>query len=182
MSVASYAPRRYVRPLITAFLLVGLLGAAAFVAFLGGGWDADPVLDASGWRTVATLEEVRSDEVLALPELGAFLVSVPTGEDGATAPAAARRRGVMAVVDDAQHMPGERIWWCASAGLFEAPTHGERFDRFGAYLSGPAMKGLDRMAVRVLEGGVQVNPTIVRPGPERGDVPAMAPIGLFCHN
>ena len=183
MTVGAYAPRRYARPLVAGWLLTALLAAGATVAFLGGRWDADPVLDARGWRTVATLADVRSEGVVALPELRTFLVAVPEGADGETAPDEAQQRGVMALYDYSQHLPGERVSWCESAQVFWEKNHGAIFDRFGAFVGGgPASNGLDRVAVSVVDGKVQINPSIVLPGPEKGDVRALQPTGPFCQD
>lgn len=40
---------------------------------------------------------------------------------------------------------GEPIAWCASAEVFDSPAHGEKWDRYGAYLAGPAPRDLDRL-------------------------------------
>ena len=56
---------------------------------------------------------------------------------------------VTVFLDRAQHLPGERLWWCLPAYVFQAPTHGETFAPDGTRLGGPARRGLDRFAARV---------------------------------
>ena len=55
---------------------------------------------------------------------------------------------VTAFRNSAQHLRGEFVWWCPDQQVFEAPTHGERFDRDGFKLGGPARRGLDEYRVR----------------------------------
>ncbi|HEX9823402.1 MAG TPA: hypothetical protein VGB51_03295 [Actinomycetota bacterium] len=176
MSLAP-APHRFARPLVAAFLLAGFLVVAAGLSFLGGRWDADPVLDATGWRTVATVDDVRLHDVVYIPQLLTFLVAVPDDTDGATAPGAARELGLIALLDDANHIPGDRVYWCPDPEVFWEKNHGSKFDRFGAYMDGPAMRGLDRVAVRVVGDEVQIDPDRVEPGPDRGSVPVRDPRG-----
>lgn len=87
---------------------------------------------------------------------------------------------VLALSDDAQHLPGEHTEWCESSQMFETPTHGEKFDRLGNYYGGPATKGLDRYPVAVEEDAIYVDLERVIPGPERGAEQVLEPEGPFC--
>jgi Rieske Fe-S protein len=60
---------------------------------------------------------------------------------------------VLAFVNSAQHMPGEKIWWCPKEQVFAAPTHGETFDAQGRHIGGPASRDLDRLAVTLGPNG-----------------------------
>ena len=42
--------------------------------------------------------------------------------------------------------------WCDSSGQFECPCHGSVFNRLGEYRRGPAPRGMDRLAVEVVDG------------------------------
>lgn len=112
----------------------------------------------------------------------AVLVGVMAGDDGLslrTIPSgvSARRVGrvdvflardgqqITAFVNSAQHLPGEKIWWCPKEQVFAAPTHGEMFDAQGRRLGGPAFRDLDRLAVSVgQDGAVSIDPSNVRAG------------------
>jgi hypothetical protein len=59
------------------------------------------------------------------------------------------------------------VAWCPSQGFFEDPVTGSKFDPDGRYLAGPASRGLDRMASRVVNGVLQVAPGETVPGPPR---------------
>jgi hypothetical protein len=50
-------------------------------------------------------------------------------------------------VNSAQHLPGERLWWCPDEKVFVSPSHGELFGANGHYLAGPASRDLDRATV-----------------------------------
>lgn len=53
---------------------------------------------------------------------------------------------VVALWQKCPHL-GCRVSWCESAGEFECPCHGSRFNRAGEVRSGPAPRGMDRFAV-----------------------------------
>jgi hypothetical protein len=59
------------------------------------------------------------------------------------------------------------VAWCPSQGFFEDPVTGSKFDPDGRYLAGPAPRGLDRIASRVVDGVLQVAPGETVPGPPR---------------
>jgi hypothetical protein len=64
---------------------------------------------------------------------------------------------------DAQHLPGERLEWCASDAFFYG-SHGERFDQEGRAFAGPARRDLDRLRVRTRDGLVTVDARRVTKG------------------
>ena len=76
---------------------------------------------------------------------------------------------------------GERVNYCLSSTWFEDPVHGDKFDRLGNYMVGPAPRGLDRLATLVQDGVVWVNPNEITLGPPRGSQVAFEPpAGPFC--
>jgi hypothetical protein len=80
----------------------------------------------------------------------------------------------------AVHMPGEYVQFCRSDGYFQG-RYGEKFDRFGDYAMGPAVHSMNRVAITVVNGQVFVNPSLVTPGPPRGDPKPEPPNGPSCN-
>jgi nitrite reductase/ring-hydroxylating ferredoxin subunit len=122
----------------------------------------------SRWVEAGSLDDLKTDGVSYLSGQQVFVVS-----DGDS---------VVALLADAHHTDGERVLYCRSSGWFEG-QHGEQFDGLGHYMLGPAESGLTRVAVRVAEGEVEVNPqevieTLPRGGDLRNTTP---PVGPFCN-
>jgi hypothetical protein len=61
----------------------------------------------------------------------------------------------VALSDDARHV-GDRVLYCAQDNTFSAP-HGERFDRLGRYMGGPAAGDLGRYPLKVKDNRVLVD-------------------------
>lgn len=60
------------------------------------------------------------------------------------------------------------VLWCPTQGFFESPVTGSKFSGVdGAYIAGPAPRGLDRYASSVVDGVLTVDPTKVEQGPPR---------------
>jgi hypothetical protein len=59
---------------------------------------------------------------------------------------------------------GERVVYCPSSMWFDDSAHGDKFDRLGNYVLGPAPGGLDRLATLVQDGVVWVNPNDITLG------------------
>jgi hypothetical protein len=118
-----------------------------------------------GWVRVGSIQDLRSQGVVLLPEVPAYVVVQPP-------------RTPMALLARSPHL-GERVMYCPSSMWFEDPAHGDKFDRLGNYVLGPAPRGLDRLATLVQDGVVWVNPSEITLGPPRGphDV---KPAGPFC--
>jgi hypothetical protein len=119
----------------------------------------------AGWVRVGSIQDVRSQGVVLLPEVPAYVVVDPP-------------RTPMALLARSPHL-GERVVYCPSSMWFEDPAHGDKFDRLGNYVLGPAPRGLDRLATLVQDGMVWVNPTKLRSGPPRGPH-EVKPAGPFC--
>jgi Rieske Fe-S protein len=118
-----------------------------------------------GWVRVGSIQDVRSQGVVPLPEVPAYVVIDPP-------------RAPIALLARSTHL-GERVTYCRSSGWFEDPAHGTKFDRLGNYELGPAPRGLDRLATLVQDGVVWVNPNEVTLGPPRGSHD-IQPTGPFC--
>jgi Rieske Fe-S protein len=65
---------------------------------------------------------------------------------------------------------GCRVSWCESSREFECACHGSFFNRAGEVRTGPAPRGMDRFAVAVNDGLVEV---------DTGEVTEGAPPGTF---
>lgn len=89
-----------------------------------------------------TVEDLRSREVTYLADHRIFVV--------------ATEAGLLALSDDARHV-GDRVLYCREDETFFSPAHGERFDRLGRYLAGPAQGDLGRYPVFIGDGLVVVD-------------------------
>ena len=112
-----------------------------------------------------TVQEVRSQGVTLVPDVPAYVVIGPP-------------QTPVTFLARSPHL-GERVVYCPSSMWFEDPAHGDKFDRLGNYVLGPAPRGLDRLATLVQDGVVWVNPTEVTLGSPRGPHD-MEPAGPFC--
>jgi len=75
---------------------------------------------------------------------------------------------------------GCRVPWCDSAGEFECPCHGSRFNRLGEYRAGPAPRGMDRFAVEIVEEAVIIDTATIVSGPTPGPESIDEPVGPHC--
>ena len=116
------------------------------------------------WKTAGTLSSLREEGVTYLEEHQTFVV------------AEGDRLVALSAVDP--HL-GHIDVYCPESKLIEG-AHGEKFDRWGVYLAGPAPRGLDRVAVRVNDEVVEIEPTRITKGPDRGAVEPLDPEGTFC--
>jgi Rieske Fe-S protein len=137
-------------------VLIGAM-AAIFVAGLVRTSTEDPVV---------SLENLEEREVIYLEEDQIFVVY----NDGEP----------LALSEDAQHLPGDRVRFCLTSRMFEAAAHGEKFDIRGYYFDGPARRGLDRYPVDVVGDSVTIDIGQEIEGPVRGSGPPRKPEGDFC--
>jgi cytochrome b6-f complex iron-sulfur subunit len=90
--------------------------------------------------------------------------------------------GLMALFQRCVHL-GCRVPFCQESQWFECPCHGSKYNLAGEYRDGPAPRGLDRFAVRVENGAVVVDTSLIIEGPARGKVTMQPePEGPFCVN
>ncbi len=75
---------------------------------------------------------------------------------------------------------GCRVPWCESAGEFECPCHGSRFNRLGEYRSGPSPRGMDRFATEIVEESVVIDTGTITDGAPPGDETIDEPVGPPC--
>jgi cytochrome b6-f complex iron-sulfur subunit len=88
--------------------------------------------------------------------------------------------GLMALYQKCVHL-GCRVPFCLQSQWFECPCHGSKYNNAGEYRDGPAPRGMDRFAVTVQNGTVQVDTSLVFEGPPRGtNTTKQDPQGPFC--
>jgi cytochrome b6-f complex iron-sulfur subunit len=89
---------------------------------------------------------------------------------------------LMALFQRCVHL-GCRVPFCEESQWFECPCHGSKYNRAGEYRDGPAPRGLDRFAVRINNGMVEVDTSQIVLGPPRGTATIQPdPEGAFCVN
>jgi hypothetical protein len=145
--------------LVVAGLVVVLVASAAAIRALIA--DDAPGAD---WVRVGSVQDVRAQGVVPLPELRAYVVA-----DLPRTPFALSARS--------PHL-GERIVYCRSSTWFQ-DRHGDTFDHLGNYAFGPSPRGMDRLATLVRDGTVWVDPTNITVGLPRGPHQAR-PAGAIC--
>jgi hypothetical protein len=74
---------------------------------------------------------------------------------------------------------GEQLLFCRSSGWFQ-DVHGDHFDRFGVYATGPAPRGMDHVELRLSGDLVQIKPTAFIDGVSRNARAPQQPTGPFC--
>lgn len=117
-----------------------------------------------GWVKVATVEELERSDIIYLEKQQVFVSLADSGDPTAVSAVTPHHRKLAR--------------FCPTSGLLES-EHG-RFDRFGIYLGGSEPRSLDRVASRVRDGVVEVDPSVVMEGPARGEVTPLQPEGQFC--
>ena len=142
---------------------VGLLAAAGAWT----SWDLlRPRLTAGFGARVRTVspDAVPANTVLEIPEARAYLTRI--------------NDEIVALSEVCSHL-GCRVPFCDSSGQFECPCHGSIFNRAGDYQAGPAPRGMDRFAVEVVDGVVEIDTTEMitgdAPGTETINEPARGP-------
>ena len=67
------------------------------------------------------------------------------------------------------------VGWCPTSGWFGANATGSRWDQAGRLARGPAMRGLDRFGLSVVDGDVLVDFTRLTTGVQRDQVTDISP-------
>jgi cytochrome b6-f complex iron-sulfur subunit len=63
---------------------------------------------------------------------------------------------------------GCRVPFCDSSGRFECPCHGSKYDLGGEWIEGPAPRGMDRFALKLVGGNLIADTSKVITGPSHG--------------
>lgn len=131
---------------------VVLIGAAG----MWTSWDVLRPLPGSGlggvFQTVAP-SAVPSDSVEYVREAQTYLTKIDDE--------------VVALWQKCPHL-GCRVAWCESAGEFECPCHGSKFNRAGEVRSGPAPRVMDRFQSDASGDFVEVDTGDITQGPPAG--------------
>lgn len=141
------------RPVFVLAILSLVLGVAVIV-FLTSTDSANP-----DELNVGSVEEIESRGVVYVQEPGLYVV--------------AANDGFIALWDDARHV-GDRVLYCSLDETFSSPAHGEKFDRQGRYLAGPASGDMGTYPVEVRNNQVVVDVSTGPHLPGRSD-------GSFAH-
>lgn len=129
--------------------LVIVLGAAVVVV-LTSSEPSDP-----GELIVGGVDEIKSQGVAYVRGPGIYVV--------------ASENGFIALWDDARHV-GDRVLYCPVDETFSSPAHGEKFDRQGRYIAGPASGDLGTYPVHVKGNSAVVDVSAGPHLPERSNV------------
>jgi cytochrome b6-f complex iron-sulfur subunit len=171
------------RSLLASLGLFGLQFGAASIAFVwpnlrggfGGLIDLDLPPD-------AVKAQIQSDRQPFYYGAGRFYLVNYEGEGTETEYQGLVGEGIMALYQKCVHL-GCRVPFCQQSQWFECPCHGSKYNAAGEYRDGPAPRGMDRFAVRVQGGLLQVDTSEIILGPPRGtDTIGQDPEGPFCVN
>lgn len=88
--------------------------------------------------------------------------------------------GLQALYQRCVHL-GCRVPFCQTSQWFECPCHGSKYNLAGEYKAGPAPRGLDRFPLKVENGVIEVDTSVIVTGPPRGtDTTGQQAEGAFC--
>jgi cytochrome b6-f complex iron-sulfur subunit len=171
------------RSLLTSVSVFGLEFGLASLAFLWpnlrGGFGSVIEL---GLTPDDVKNQIQSDRLPFYFGAGRFYLVNYEGDGTETVYQGLVGDGLMALYQKCVHL-GCRVPFCQQSQWFECPCHGSKYNRAGEYRDGPAPRSMDRFAVRVVNGQVQVDTSQVILGPPRGtDTIGQNPEGPFCVN
>lgn len=153
-----------------AFLALAAIALVAIgVALIWPGNGADSELADSEWNAVARLDDLASNDPLAV-EGDVYLVLLESGE-------------ILALSAIDPHLGCNvpfrpDFTFMGDTGWFRNPCHGETYDLTGVCYSGPCPRGLDRYEVRVRDGDVEVSFARLTEGPDRATSEGREPVTL----
>jgi hypothetical protein len=152
---------------VAAVVVVAIALPLTLLRSLGNGdGDGAPADDPGNWVAVGTLAEITPQGVVYRAEIAAFLMGRIGGEPLA-----------LSAADPSA--TGQRAIYCAPSDRFLFPA-GDVFDADGVHVAGPGTRGLDRLAVRVRDGLVEVDPSSVTPAASTGGGGDVGPQDLGC--
>ena len=140
--------------------------------FLRTGWKVGGALlaAAAGWTTYESLSPLASAASGGPLNLGSPSQYAP--ESATYVPqgrlfVAHTGTEIYALSQKCPHL-GCRVPFCDSSGRFECPCHGSRYDLGGEWIQGPAPRGMDRYALKLVGGNLVADTSKVIVGPPRG--------------
>lgn len=171
------------KSLLASLGLFSLQFGAASVAFLWpnlrGGFGS--LIDL-GISPDAVKQQIQGDRQPFYFGAGRFYLVAYDGDGADTVYRGLTSEGIMALYQKCVHL-GCRVPFCTQSQWFECPCHGSKYNRAGEYRDGPAPRGMDRFAVTVQNGIVQVDTSQIILGPPRGtNTTGQNPEGPFCVN
>ena len=135
-------------------------------------WDVLKSVPASGLGGL--VKSVPEEEISEIPEYIRPAQTYLTRIDGE----------IVALWQRCPHL-GCRVSWCESSREFECACHGSSFNRAGEVRGGPAPRGMDRFAVAVSDGIVEIDTGEITegapPGEETIDEPRQGPSCTGAH-
>ena len=140
-------------------VLAGL--ATVLLAAVAVGW----ARDANSWQSVGRWRDVSVAKPLYNEDLHVFISKGPAG------PLVLSARGPW---------QAEKVDFCLTSKLFEAPKSGSKFDRYGRYYGGPAPRGMTRFPIRIEDGVIYIQHQHPIEGPPRDGPEPLEPSGPFC--
>jgi hypothetical protein len=140
-----------------------VLGIALLVAYVGG-TQILATISHHGWVDVGSRDALDRSGVIYVSSERVFVVG--------------DAEHALALSAISPHL-GERLLFCRSSGWFQ-DVHGDHFDRFGVYATGPAPRSMDHVELRMVDDLVQIEPTALTEGLPRNARAPQQPTGPFC--
>jgi hypothetical protein len=140
-----------------------VIGIALVVAYVGG-TQILATIRHHGWVDVGSRDALGWSGVIYVPSERVFVVGDPAHP--------------VALSAISPHL-GEQLLFCRSSGWFQ-DVHGDHFDRFGVYATGPAPRSMDHVELRLIGDLVQIKPTAFTDGLPRNARVPQRPTGPFC--
>jgi hypothetical protein len=140
-----------------------VIGIALVAAYVGGTQIRATVMH-HGWVDVGSRDALDRSGVIYVPSERVFVVG--------------NAEHPVALSAISPHL-GEQLLFCRSSDWFQ-DVHGDKFDRFGVYATGPSPHGMDHVELRQIDDLLQINPTAVTDGLSRNARVPQQPTGPFC--
>jgi hypothetical protein len=144
---------------VAAVVVVAIALPLTLLRSLGDGGDS-PGDDPGNWETVGTLADIRSQGIVYVPRLAAFVIANEAGDPYALFAGTWNGRSVDVSVATGQEgvaVAGWRVLYCEPSRRF-VDLAGDVFDEQGHLLTSTMKADLARLAVRTVGGNIQVEP------------------------
>lgn len=118
------------------------------------GWLVVGLAGSGVWMDTGAVSDIASAGVTYMPRHQVFVLS--EGRRFVAFSAVSPHQGNIGIGFEGA---AERVLYCATNQTFVEQFHGSIWDRRGRYVAGPAPRGLTTVAVRILDGRVEVAPS-----------------------
>jgi cytochrome b6-f complex iron-sulfur subunit len=147
--------------------------------FLRNGWKAGTALlaAAAAWTVWESLRPLGTGTAGALVKVGSpanFPPGTATYVSEGRLYVANPGTELFALSQKCPHL-GCKVPFCESSGRFECACHGSVFDLGGEWIEGPAPRGMDRIAMTLVDDQLVADTKKVTPGPDHGADQYFAP-------